>query len=318
MNRMINDLIRGKSLPFVLLGSMAIFPAPIKPSPGSQPAAKFPTTQAHPSAAPSGPSTPAPKPASASPTQQHPVPNPASASPTQTVAAVPASSIQDSAAAPYRGSAFDYERKVPAYVEEHLEVFSKGKRTTSRTNFLGDNGKLFAQRDLNFSRNDFKPDYLYKDLRNGYEEGAEVGATDIRVHFRDSAHTEVHEKRIQVPEPCIINGGVGEFVRQHWSEIMAGKKVGFNMVIPARLDFFRFVAYIDHQYVLSPEEAKGRAYQPVVIEPKSSMLAMLLPVIVMYENPANQRLVAYQGIVNVADAKGRSLRVRTTYPGEGP
>jgi len=29
----------------------------------------------------------------------------------------------------------------------------------------------------------------------------------------------------------------------------------------------------------------------VVIEPKSTMLGMLLPVVVMYENPANQRLV---------------------------
>ncbi len=101
---------------------------------------------------------------------------------------------------------------------------------------------LFAQRDLNFTRNDFKPDYLFKELRNGYEDGA----ADNRVHYRDSARAETNETRIQVAEPCIINGGVGEFVRQHWSEIMAGKKVGFNMVIPARLDFFRFVAYIDH------------------------------------------------------------------------
>jgi hypothetical protein len=45
---------------------------------------------------------------------------------------------------------------------------------------------------------------------------------------------------------------------------------------------------------------------------------MLLPTIVLYIDAASKRLIRYQGIVNVADAKGRSLRVRTDYPNLGP
>ncbi len=224
--------------------------------------------------------------------------------------------------AAYRGSAYDTERQIPAYVEEHREGFVAGKHVYTRTAFLGADGKRIAERELDFASHDFMPDYIYRDLRNGYEEGAKVspekGAAQIHVHFRDSGKSPLKEKDIDVPEPCIINGGVGEFVKQRWSEISAGKQVAFNMVIPARLDYFRFVAYVDHKYTLTSAEAKGRKFLPVVVEPKSTMLAMLLPTIVMYEDVKTQRLICYQGIVNVADAKGRSLRVKTDYPVLGP
>lgn len=224
--------------------------------------------------------------------------------------------------APYRGSAYDTERKSAAYVEEHREAFVAGKHVCTRTDFLGPDGKPMAYRSLDFGRFDCKPDYIYRDLRNGYEEGAAVdpakGAAEIRVHFRDSARAPLKEKSIEVPEPCVINGGVGEFVRQRWEDIAAGKKASFNMVIPARLDYFRFEAYVDRKYALTPGESKGRPYLPVVVEPKNAVLSMLLPTIVMYEDVETKRLLCYQGIVNVADAKGRSLRVRTDYPTLGP
>ena len=234
-----------------------------------------------------------------------------------------ASLAADTTFAPaYRGSAYDMERNVAAYVEQHHEGFVAGRHVCTRTDFLGSDGKPMAMRSLDFGRFDCKPDYLFRDLRNGYEEGAAVdsaqGAAEIRVHFRDSAQAPLREKRIEVPEPCVINGGVGEFVRRRWDAIAAGKKAPFNMVIPARLDYFRFEAYVDRKYSLTSGEAKGRDYLPVVIEPRSTVLSMLLPAIVLYLDVATKRLIRYQGIVNVADARGRSLRVRTDYPGLGP
>jgi hypothetical protein len=266
---------------------------------------------AFPAPTPSGPAPASPAPAATASTAA-----PAAASATIKAAEPPAS--QDSSAPAYLGSAYDYEHNVPAYTETQSERYRNGKHVATHTAFVGADGKPIAERMLDFSRREFDPDYLYKDLRNGYEEGAKIDGADIIVHFRDSKNAERKEKRIKVPGPCIINGGVGKFVKSRWAEIAAGKKVSFNMVIPARLDYFRFEAYVDRKYSLKPEESKGREYVPVVIEPKNSVLSMLLPIIVMYENPKTQRLVAYQGIVNVADAKGRSLRVRTTYPTQGP
>ncbi|MDB5104941.1 MAG: hypothetical protein JWP91_2630 [Fibrobacteres bacterium] len=230
-----------------------------------------------------------------------------------TDAAVPAAPL-----APYRGTAFDTERKVFAYTEEHAESYDQGRHVATKTCFRAQDGKEMAERELDFHRFDCKPDYLFKDLRNGYEEGAEVGASGIKVHFRDSRQAAVHEKSIQVPEPCIINGGVGEFVRRNWAALEAGKRIGFNMVVPARLDYYKFVAYQDPKSGVPETEVAGRKHKAVIIEPQSSVLRMLLPTIIMYYDVKTLRLVRYQGIVNVADSKGRSLRVRVDYPGMGP
>jgi hypothetical protein len=218
----------------------------------------------------------------------------------------------------YRGTAFDTERMVPAYSEEHLERFLQGKHIATQTFYTSPDGKPMAERDLDFARFPFKPDYLFKDVRNGYEEGSRVEAADIRVHFRDSAAAPMHEKSLKVPEPCVVNGGLGAFLKENWAGLAAGKRLAFNMVVPARLDYYRFVAYLDVKRALTEKEGVGRTSQAVVIEPQSSLLRMLLPTIIMHYDVKTLRLIRYQGIVNVADAKGRSLRVRVDYPGLGP
>jgi hypothetical protein len=234
-------------------------------------------------------------------------------------AAISAFSGPDSASTqPYRGTAFDTERSVPAYTEEHLERFQQGRHIFTQTLYKSPDGKAIGERDLDFARFSFKPDYVFKDVRNGYEEGSNVEAADIRVHYRDSAKAPVHEKSLKVPEPCVVNGGLGLFLKENWAALAGGKRLAFNMVVPARLDYYRFVAYLDVKRVLSEKDAVGRKSQAIVIEPQSSLLRMLLPTIVMHYDVKTLRLVRYQGIVNVADAKGRSLRVQVDYPGLGP
>jgi hypothetical protein len=234
-------------------------------------------------------------------------------------AAVRAAPAPDSSAPqPFRGSAFDTERGGPAYNEEHHEVFRQGRLVSTRTLFTAPSGGTMAQRDLDFSNHPFKPEYLFKDARNGYQEGSKVVDAELLVHFRDSARAPLKEKRIKVPEPCVVNGGLGPFLKQNWKALAAGQRVGFNMVVPARLDFYKFVAYVDDKLALSDKDSKGRRNKAVVIEPQSSLLRMLLPTIVMVYDVGTLRLIRYQGIVNVADPKGRSLRVRVDYPGPGP
>lgn len=223
-------------------------------------------------------------------------------------------SISDSLSHAYPGKAFDTERNQPAYTEERQEHFSAGKLTATETKFTSPQGKLFADLTLDFSRFPFKPDYNFKDFRNGYLEGATVSATSILAYFQDSSLAPRKEKTLVVPEPCVINGGVGEFVKANWANILAGKKIPFNLVVPARLDYYKFVAYVDMKFAVPQKGTRNLICKPIVIEPKNSLLAMLLPTIVMYYEPKTLQMIRYQGIVNIADAKGRSLRVKVDYP----
>ncbi len=218
----------------------------------------------------------------------------------------------------YQGTAWDTERSSPAYFEERSENYSNGKRISAHSSFKSPQSKILGELTLDFLRNQCKLDYVYKDFRNGYEEGAIVEPTGIKTYFQDSTHSPRKEKSLQVPEPCIINGGLGEFIKMNWQNITNGKRIPFNMVVPARLDYYRFVVFVDKKYAIQDRETGGRHCQPIVIEPKNSMLAMLLPTIIMYYDVKTLRMARYQGIVNIADDKGRSLRVRVDYPGLGP
>ncbi len=138
--------------------------------------------------------------------------------------AAPVLAASDSTALMCKGYAYDTERHIPAYIETRQERIQFGKLSATETKFTSPEGKLIADLHLDFVRFPFKPDYAYRDFRNGYEEGATVEASCIRAYFRDSARAVRKEKALDVPEPCVINGGVGEFVKSHWAEITAGKK----------------------------------------------------------------------------------------------
>lgn len=224
-----------------------------------------------------------------------------------------------SASSSYGGAAVDIEHEMrPAYSEEHQERFVDGKTVGTHSVFKDPTGRPMAERNLDYSRSPYKPDYVFRDFRNGYEEGSRDDGGKIRVYYRDSLRAAPHEKTLTVPEPCVVNGGFNIFLKEHWKDLEGGKKLPFNMVIPARLDYYRFVAYMDPARDLSEKESGGRKSKTVVVEPQSSILRLVLTPIVIAYDTSNLQQVRYQGIVNVADTKGRSLRVRIDYPGRGP
>lgn len=246
------------------------------------------------------------------------------AAPAQSPSAPEAAILPASLSAPvqkgpaYEGDAFDTERGGRAYHEEHQECFLAGRHVATRSQFKSPDGKPMAERELDYTHSFYKPDYLFRDLRNGYEEGARVEANDVRVFYRDSAHAPLLEKKLAVPEPCVINGGFNLYLKQNWDSLEAGRHLPFNMVVPARLDYYRFVAYEDAMRTITPQEAGGRKAKAVVVEPQNSLLRMLLPTIVVFYDVDTKQMIRYQGISNIADAKGRSLRVRIDYPRQGP
>src|SRR5882762_707809 len=67
----------------------------------------------------------------------------------------------ETALPPYLGSAFDTERGIPAYTEEHLERFLQGKLFLSQTFYKSPDGKAIAERSLDFAHFPFKPGYLF-------------------------------------------------------------------------------------------------------------------------------------------------------------
>src|SRR5580698_5911338 len=136
---------------------------------------------------------------------------------------------------PYRGEAYSLDKSELLYTESHQEYFVNGQKTGIYTRFQDPQGQAIAERYLDFSHSAVKPDYTFKDFRDGYEEGAKVSGSQVRVFFRPSRGAPLHEKMLTVPEPCVIDGGFSDFLKQNWDGLAAGRRIHFHFVAPARL-----------------------------------------------------------------------------------
>ncbi len=212
----------------------------------------------------------------------------------------------------YKGLAFDLKKQEPAYVEEHREIFSQDKHTSTDTRYLDNQGRNIAERTLDFSHSLCKPDYVLKDFRDGYEEGAAIVGDQVRVFVRATRNTQLKEKQIKVPEPCVIDGGFNYFLKQNWDGLLAGKRIHFNFVAPSQLDYFAFIARED----LKSEMGKNE--KAFVIELENPLIRLLVAPIRVSYDADTRRMTQYQGISNVNDSFGKSLKVRLVYPELGP
>jgi hypothetical protein len=214
---------------------------------------------------------------------------------------------------PYRGEAYDLKGSELLYTESHQEYFTNGLKIGTYTSFQDPQGHAIAERHLDFSKSGVQPDYIFKDFQNGYEEGANLLGGQVHVFFRDPREARLHEKVLTVPEPYVIDGGFNAFLKQNWDSLIAGRRIHFRFVAPARLDYFSFVAREDDSRV-----PKGKMARAFVVEVDNALLRLLVsPIVVLYD-PSTRRMMQYQGISNISDGKGKSLKVNLIYPETGP
>jgi hypothetical protein len=206
------------------------------------------------------------------------------------------------------GSAFALDGGTPAYTEEHEERYAGGRLQSMKTLYKDGNGKVLAERSLDFSFSSTRPSYHLRDLRNGYEEGAIVENGEVKVFSRPSKGAAIKEKTLKVPEPFVIDGGFHPFLKERWADLAKGGRVSFYFVVPSRLDFFRFVAYSD-----PGRAAKGKDERVWIAVPQSRVLRMMVEPIVATYDSGSRRMKEYRGLSNIEGPDGKSQKVRLVY-----
>lgn len=218
----------------------------------------------------------------------------------------------------YRGEAIDLKTGSPAYSEVHEEIFAEGRRVKTMTRYLSPAGRPIAERTLDYSRFALKPDFVLDDFRDGYREGARVGDSGITVFFRSKSGQPLRRKTLRVPEPCVIEGGFHGFFKAHWDSLAAGNRLELNFVAPSQLDYFAFVAYMEPAAGKNGADGREARERVIVLEVKNPLARLLVDPIRVTYNASTRRILRYEGISNINDARGKSLKVRMTYVGTGP
>ncbi len=210
-----------------------------------------------------------------------------------------------------RAFAYAPDTNTLLYTEEHRETWQDGNIARSEVRYLGPDKQLLAEKTMDFRKNRLAPDFLLKDLRDGYQEGASLDGKHVRVTARRNADQPVKTRALKVPAPVVIDGGFNEFVMAHWNELLAGKTLQFQFVAPIEQDYFAFQ--------VTPKKVRqrdGGGQLRLEMEPVSSLVRLFVGTVQLTYDVADRHLLQFEGMTNLNDAKGKSTIARLVYPKE--
>jgi len=205
----------------------------------------------------------------------------------------------------YSGKAFDMSSKEFLYQENHQELFKENTQIWI-TKYTSSDGSVLRKREITINKDSLRPNYKLEDLRTGYIEGSKKISPDTLVIFR---RLEKLEKEVlKIDSTYIVDAGLTYFFRKNWSTLLHNKKVYFNFVAPARLDYYKFRVYKNRIY-----DINKRKVVELILEPSSFILRQFVdPILVSYYLD-NKEIVLYKGISNVSNNKGDNYDVLISY-----
>ena len=200
----------------------------------------------------------------------------------------------------FNGFARDRDGK-PLYVEAHY-VRNAGAVGESRVVMYrcAAGGSAFARKELTYGKLREEPEFMFTDARSGYVEGLRQTAQGPRVFQQENARSPRREAPVPANVAIVADAGFDEFVRQHWSELEAGKTVRFPFLVPSRLDYLSFKVKKHHETTIEGATAS------VIRLNLSGVLGWFLPYIEVSYRKSDRVLMRYDGISNIRDDVGRN------------
>ncbi|MCB1176573.1 MAG: hypothetical protein KDK36_03235, partial [Leptospiraceae bacterium] len=141
----------------------------------------------------------------------------------------------------YAGFAVTQKGGKKVYSDNHTEIWKNGKHIASKIVYKDANGKAFAEKEINFSKNPNLPDFKLEDSRDGYMEGAMLLPNNkIKLFYRENQNSKAEERVMSIPKNSAIDGGFDFYLKNHWDDLLAGKSICFNFFAPSKLNYYKF------------------------------------------------------------------------------
>ncbi len=204
--------------------------------------------------------------------------------------------------------AYDLNNNQFLYSEERIQYDQGGKPGEWNFTYRDPDGKVIVKRKVNFKKNVHIPDYSLEDTRDGYLEGSEWKNGQVRVFARRTGNDPLKEKWISVPEPAVVDAGFNFFIETNWNKLMNGETMHFNFIAPIEQDYFKFRLLKDKELTEG-----SRNLVRFRLEIDNFLLRIFVKPILVTYNQATKQLAYYEGISNINDEKGKSLRVKMVF-----
>ncbi len=208
----------------------------------------------------------------------------------------------------YFGKATDLKTGKFVYSDHHKEFFRNGKHDYSDIEYKDNTGKVFGKKRIEFYNNPLVPTFETEDFRDGYTEGAVVKGRSVRLYFKRKKEDPIEEKTIEPNLPAVMDGGFDHFVKENWDELYAEKRMGFRFLAPVQLDDYKFA--VDF---IKKDKWKDRDALYLKLEVDNFVLKRVVNPFFLVYDIKTRRILQFEGLSNINDENGKSLRVKITY-----
>jgi hypothetical protein len=203
----------------------------------------------------------------------------------------------------FTGRAYDSSGEL-VYIEKHTVTYASGRVAESRTLYYDPDFKQIGSLVSDYSEGPRFGSYEFTDLRAGYQDGAEVLEDRIRLYRRETPEGD-NQVRFLIRKPDqIVGQGFHQFIRTQLQAIAAGKVYHVKLVLPSRLDQFKF-----RIRKLKQEET----VLSVRLEIDNWLLRIFAPHVDADYDLKTRQLLRYEGISNLADPSGNHSKVTINY-----
>lgn len=169
-------------------------------------------------------------------------------------------------------------------------------------------GTPFARKLLRESPSAEQPDFDFQDARDGYHEGVRTQGAAREVYVQKDGKSPLESRPLAVPSGAVIDAGFDAFVRHRWPALSRGDAVKVPFLIPSRGDYLDFKIADARDAVVD-----GRPVRRLRMK-LAAWYGFVAPAIDLAYERDGSRLVEFQGIGTIRDARGRQVDVRIVFP----
>lgn len=195
------------------------------------------------------------------------------------------------------------------YLEQHLVRRADGEPTERLVIYRCGDGTPFARKRVDYRGSAVAPEFVFEDARLGYGEGLRRRTGIEQVWVREGKGAAERSAALEDDARLVADAGFDEFIRDHWTPLVAGESVPLRFAVPSRLQSLGFK--VDRQ---GSTEFAGEPAESFRLR-LGGLLGWLAPHIDVAYGRDSRRLLRFEGLSNLRTDDGESqLVARIEFP----
>jgi len=203
----------------------------------------------------------------------------------------------------YIGRAFDSKSQL-VYTEEHFEQWEGEQIKSVKTIYRDPEKNIIAEFTNDFSYSFKFPLVTFKDHRHGEEHGTRFKDNEYSFYKKEDAQSTEKVQKYEKSDQSVAGQGFHFFIVSRLASLKQGDHDVVDFAIPGRLTSYQFQYRVES---LNADEAVIKLFV------NNLFLRMIAPALTMRYSLKSKRLLEYNGLSNLKNAKGHTQKVKIVF-----